>query len=226
MDTQLGFCNLPEPVYIYVGYQMHDEKASCWYRYNVEANLALPIFKPALAGYLRSIRVTVKEFKGKENPKLELVISADETYIIRSGLETVFAKCALLGLSQISDFEKPLIIGVQPGSEKVVFCRIYDQETKQRIYMEWNPDCDCCELISKIQSVLKKVSLTNIPQLMEESTRLIDLLGWKVEDGRDYLIKNYNVKGRSLLTPEQLQDFVGRLAMIAGNSHFRASGGS
>lgn len=162
MDIQLGFCKVPEPIYIYVKKEEIDGKACLWYQLDHETSKQIGIEHRAIAGYLRDIRVTVKEFKSKENVKLELVVNADETYIIRSGIETNFSKSILLALSQISDFSKPLIFAVQAGNENVVFGRLYDAEIKQRISSEWNSNADFYGIINKIENALGKVSVLDI----------------------------------------------------------------
>ena len=42
---------------------------------------------------------------------------------------------------------------------------------------------------------------------MAESTKEITRLGWTAAQGKQYLLKKYNVVGRALLSPEQLEEF-------------------
>jgi hypothetical protein len=154
MNIKLGFCNSPEPIYLYIKKEEIDGKSCLWYQFDHDNNKQIPVESKAIAGYLQDIRITVKEFKDKENAKLELVVNADENYVLRSGIETNFSKSILLALSQVSDFSKPLIFAVLAGNENVVFGRLYNAETKQRISAEWNPNADFYGLINRIEDAL------------------------------------------------------------------------
>jgi hypothetical protein len=93
--------------------------------------------------------------------KLDIVIASDEIYVIRTGIETNFAKTFLLSASQVYDFSKPLIIAATPGEENVVFCRLYDAVTKAKIRSEWDKNADWAGIISNIQSRLAELSSGN-----------------------------------------------------------------
>lgn len=54
-------------------------------------------------------------------------------------------------------------------------------------------------------------------QLMMESQRLIEALGWKEEKGKQFLIDNYGKKGRQLLTNEEFANFVNKLQSMQAN---------
>jgi hypothetical protein len=132
-EIKLGLCNPPEPLYLYVKNGELSGESYLWYHYDVNNDKTIPVQQRGLVGYISDLRLTTKEFKGKDNVKLDIVLSADEIYIIRTGVETNFAKTFLLALSQVQDFSKPLIIAATPGEENVVFCRLYDAATKTRI---------------------------------------------------------------------------------------------
>lgn len=51
----------------------------------------------------------------------------------------------------------------------------------------------------------------NRNELMVESQQLIEKLGWTLEQGKQFLIKNYGKKGRQLLTDKEFHDFVEKL---------------
>jgi hypothetical protein len=93
-------------------------------------------------------------------------VSADEVYVIRSGVETNFTKSFLLAASGVQDFSKPLIIAANAGEQNTVFCNLYDAATKSRIEREWNKNADWGTLINDIQSRLGGTSLT-IPSIAE-----------------------------------------------------------
>ncbi len=160
-EIKLGLCNPPEPIYLYVHQGEINGESYCWYRYNITQDRIIPVQQKGLTGYLSELRLTTKEFKGKDNLKLDIVVSADEIYIVRTGIETNFAKTFLLAVSRVQDFSKPLTIGAIPGESNVVFCRLYDAETKTRIRREWNPNADWAEIIRTFQTKLEQDSNNN-----------------------------------------------------------------
>ncbi|MHC5771937.1 MAG: hypothetical protein ACYTXI_41750 [Nostoc sp.] len=108
-EIKLGLCNPPEPIYLYVKNAELGGESYLWYHYDIDREKTIPVSQKALTGYLSELRFTTKEFKGKDNLKLDIVVSADEVYVIRSGVETNFTKSFLLAASLIQDFSKPLI---------------------------------------------------------------------------------------------------------------------
>lgn len=48
-----------------------------------------------LTVYLSDIKLTTKEFRDRDNIKLEIVVRADEIYIVRTGIETNFIRGCL-----------------------------------------------------------------------------------------------------------------------------------
>jgi hypothetical protein len=159
-EIKLGLCNPPEPIYLYVNQGEVNGESYVWYHFNISQDKRIPVTQKALTGYLSELRLTTKEFKGKDNLKLDIVISADELYIIRTGIETNFAKSFLLAASLVQDFSKPLIIVANAGDENTVFCNLYDAATKTKIYREWNRDLDWATIIHDIQTCLGGNSLT------------------------------------------------------------------
>jgi hypothetical protein len=159
-EIKLGLCNPPEPIYLYVNQGEVDGESYVWYKFNISQDKKIPVPQRALTGYLSELRLTTKEFKGKDNLKLDIVVSADELYVIRTGIETNFAKSFLLAASLIQDFSKPLIIVANAGDENTVFCNLYDAATKTKIYREWNRDLDWATIIHDIQILLAGNSST------------------------------------------------------------------
>ncbi len=153
-EIKLGLRQPPEPIYLYVKNAELGGESYLWYHYDIEKEKTIPVHQKGLTGYLLELRLTTKEFKGKDNVKLDIVVRADEIYIIRTGIETNFAKTFLLSASLIQNFENPLIIAVTAGEENTVFCRLYNAETKTKIYREWNKDADWVTIIHEIQSRL------------------------------------------------------------------------
>ncbi|WP_100904286.1 hypothetical protein [Nostoc flagelliforme] len=159
-EIKLGLCNPPEPIYLYVNQGEVDGESFVWYKFNISQEKKIPVPQRALTGYLSELRLTTKEFKGKDNLKLDIVVSADELYVIRTGVETNFAKSFLLAASLIQDFSKPLIIVANAGDENTVFCNLYDAASKTKIYREWSRDLDWATIIRDIQSLLGGASST------------------------------------------------------------------
>jgi hypothetical protein len=77
-EIKLGLCNPPEPIYLYVNQGEVDGESYVWYKFNISQDKKIPVTQRALTGYLSSLRLTTKEFKGKDNLKLDIVVSADE----------------------------------------------------------------------------------------------------------------------------------------------------
>ncbi|MBN3945161.1 MAG: hypothetical protein HWQ38_01175, partial [Nostoc sp. NMS7] len=141
-EIKLGLCNPPEPIYLYVNQGEVDGESYVWYKLNISQDKKILVTQRALTGYLAELRLTTKEFKGKDNLKLDIVVTADELYVIRTGVETNFAKSFLLAASLVQDFCKPLIIVANAGDENTVFCNLYDAASKTKIYREWSRDLD------------------------------------------------------------------------------------
>ncbi|QLE59682.1 hypothetical protein FD725_30025 (plasmid) [Nostoc sp. TCL26-01] len=157
-EIKLGLCNPPEPIYLYVKNGESSGESFLWYHYDIEKDKTIPVQQRGLTGYISELRLTTKEYKGKDNIKLDIVLAADELYVIRTGIETNFAKTFLLAASQVYDFSKPVIMSVTAGEENTVFCRLYDAATKVKIRREWNPNSDWASLITEIQSRLSGIS--------------------------------------------------------------------
>ncbi|MEH2070863.1 MAG: hypothetical protein V7K47_22320 [Nostoc sp.] len=154
-EIKLGLCNPPLPIYLYVKNGEFNGESYLWYHYDINNDKTIPVHKTGLTGYIFELKLKTTEFKGKDNIKLDIVVRADEIYVIRSGIETNFAKTFLLAVSQVQDFSKPLIIAAIAGKENVVFCRLYDVATKTKIQYEWNKDADWQAIIDSVQTKLQ-----------------------------------------------------------------------
>ncbi|WP_414756573.1 hypothetical protein [Anabaena sp. CCY 9910] len=169
-EVKLGLCNPPEPIYLYVKNGEISGESYLWYHYNIDQDKTIPVQQRGLTGYLSELRVTAKEYKTKDTTKLDIVIAADEVYIIRTGIETNFAKTFLLAASQVYDFSKPLVIAATSGDENTVFCRLYDATSKVRVRSEWNPNADWFSIITELQSRLGG-SFSSAPLMSEQQTQ-------------------------------------------------------
>jgi hypothetical protein len=231
-----GLCNPPEPIYLYVR-AGEDSVSSLWYKFNVDTQQAIPVAERGLCGKLQELRLTNKEYKGKTKVKLDIIVQADELYIVRTGIETNFAKTFLLAIARF-DVLKPLILAVAPGEETVVFARVYDAVTKQRIKADWDKDANWAGIVTSVQARLGQpttgggtqpqqsqnreltphLNPTNLPplsidrnMLIDETTSLMKRKGIEADQARHLTLSWYNVKARSLMSDAQLIDFRDRL---------------
>ncbi|MEH1840552.1 MAG: hypothetical protein V7L20_17730 [Nostoc sp.] len=152
-EMKLGLCNPPEPIYLYVKSGELNGESYLWYNYDNDKTI--PVQQTGLTGYISELKLTTKEFRERDNIKLDVVVRADEVYVVRTGIETNFAKSFLLAASCVQDFSKPLIIAAIAGKENVVFCNLYDAATKTRIRSEWNRDADWLAIIDSVQNKLQ-----------------------------------------------------------------------
>ena len=236
-EIKLGLCNPPEPIYLYVNQGEVDGESYVWYKFNINQDKKIPVTQRALTGYLSELRLTTKEFKGKDNLKLDIVVSADELYAIRTGVETNFAKSFLLAASLIQDFSKPLIIVVNAGDENTVFCNLYDAATKTKIYREWSRDLNWATIIRDIQSLLG-ATLNSIPEppltppklsVVPQPVHTLDLRVKNIRTLLDYpldLVKEWlqfqDVDRPSLLDINQINELIKTmcLAWAAGKCEY------
>lgn len=150
-EIKLGLGNPPLPIYLYIKNEKRDNEQYCWYKYLREQDKKIPVYETELTGYINEIRITQKEYEGEDTLKLDIVVSADEIYVIRSGINTNFAKSFLLTASLIEDFSQPLIIAVNPGKKNTVFCSIKDAQTRFKFKRDWDNNADWDELIKGLQ---------------------------------------------------------------------------
>ncbi len=80
-----------------------------------------------------------------------------------------------MGFSSRSDFRhpnfsQPLTIAVIGGEENVVFSRLYDAATKQRLKAEWNADAHWLDLVSQLQQQLGQSSPAPYPPIDESAS--------------------------------------------------------
>lgn len=123
----LGFGWPPGPRRIYANRQYPD---CLWYFWNGGENRHEPIEQTALTGYVEKLEIEEKEFRGKPDYKLSVLVRADRPYLIQSGLDTLFSRGLLSSLRRVETFDRPLTICVEPGdTEQVLFCRVYQGET-------------------------------------------------------------------------------------------------
>jgi hypothetical protein len=229
---KLGLCNPPEPIYLYVKNGELSGEPYLWYNYEIDKEKTIPVQQRGLTGYISELRLTTKEFKGKENTKLDIVVNADEIYIIRSGVETNFAKTFLLAASLIQAFDKPLIIAATSGDKNVVFCRLYDAATKARLHKEWDAKADWTGIIKSIQSRLITYSVEPLASILTpeyavnstgydrtllnaEIESIIKRKNISMDAAKRVLFELFQVRSRQHLEDEQLAKFLDYLKLPA-----------
>jgi hypothetical protein len=153
-EIKLGLGEPPYPVYLYVDKEEANNYTYSWHHWEPKQKIKTLVPQRSLTGYVSELRVTSVDFKGKDNMKLDIVVFADQLYIIRSGIETIFTKSFLLAASLIEDFTRPITIVANPGDEKVVFCSVFDAGTRKRIRYTWDVNADFASMILDIQSRL------------------------------------------------------------------------
>ena len=133
----LGFQDPPRARYIYANRQYPD---CLWYFWNGAKSTYEPIETHALTGFIEKIEVEDKKFRGKADPKLNLHIRADRSYVIQAGLETLFARGLIYALSKIplEALKSAITIAVEPGdTEQVLFSKVYSPSTGTAFYASY-----------------------------------------------------------------------------------------
>lgn len=82
------------------------------------------------------------------------MIMADRQYVIRTGVDTTFARGLLLALELVDDYAAPLtlVAANSDKGEKVVFSRLYRAATNERIKVEWDRDRKLFPLVTRLQA--------------------------------------------------------------------------
>lgn len=153
-EVKLGLGESPDPVFLFVGESIDEQGAvHPWHLYDHDAKMQIPVKQRALTGTITGLRMCIKTFKDKENVKLDINIMADKPYVVRSGIDTTFARGVLLGLETVDDFTDPLTLVVANGGEKVVFGRLH-RANGERIKMAWDKERKLLPLVQKLQKRL------------------------------------------------------------------------
>ncbi|MGB3208674.1 MAG: hypothetical protein WBB28_27105 [Crinalium sp.] len=216
-ETKLGFGEPPMPQYIFI----KNEGKYLWYFYNADRDEKIPINEKALTGTITGLKLIEKQFKGEEKTKLDIFVSADQLYALRSGLTTTFSKGLLLALDSLApqEIKAPLTISLTPGEENTVFCGVYT--TSGRIKTEWNPNADWEGIVKKIQKILGYApseqqiqSQLEPAEIMKRIEQSMQSLGWSVEDGKRYINDVYKKSSRLQMEPHELLEFMQHLEEV------------
>lgn len=157
-EPKLGLCNPPYPRYLFVG-QDEGDSGACWYELNENKN-RIYVTERAIAGYLTGIRLEERDMgKFGMKWKLDLLLSADQPFVIRTGVDTIFARGVILGLNALAvedalNLTEPIMIVVAPSKQekKVVFGSVYVEATGRRVKYEWEKDAELVPLIRHLQT--------------------------------------------------------------------------
>ena len=162
---QLGFGHHQRPRYVYCNRSKGD---CCWYFWNHDNNSHEPIVEGDLTGYIEKVVIhSDKQFKGKQSPKLRISVKADQKYVLEAGMDTQFAKGAISGLSQVTDFSKPVTFFAEAGdTDTVLFCRI--MQSGEALLSKYDDHTDFDSMLSNIQQRLGS-SPTQTSTPMEET---------------------------------------------------------
>lgn len=175
-QLKLGFGESPAPQYIFIGQEVGQ---GLWY--SLDGDSQIWHQKKSLTGVITALEIVNKQYKNKEQTKLDITVQADKTYIIRTGFGTVFCKGLLLALNTLDakTIKRPLAITVSPGEETVVFCRVYDAVTKTQLQAEWNPDADWSAILYRLQELLKS-SQVETPEIWRSWKNPEEAILWAV----------------------------------------------
>jgi hypothetical protein len=152
----LGFGEAPKTRYIYANRQYPD---CLWYFWDGASNKHEPIGSSAITGIIEKVEIEDKEFRGKKDPKFNVHIRADRSYVIQSGVDTLFAKGLMFTLSKLpaEAFSKPIMISIEPGeskTEQVLFARVYNPATGALVFAPYGDDVNWGDVFVKLQNKL------------------------------------------------------------------------
>lgn len=149
-----GLCPSPEPQFLYVDlFKGEDGRLAPWHTWDPNSDITTQVYLPTVMGKLMGLKMSIKEFQGKENFKLDIrVQSGNRTWIIRSGVETVFTRGVLLGLTGVEDLSRPVKIYAQPA-DTTVLGSVYN-ENNYRYVVQWDDQAKLFPIIQDLQVAL------------------------------------------------------------------------
>lgn len=111
--------------FMYIGSKA---EKSCWYE--VKDSQPIPMDFDVLIGHIEMIDFEEREYKGKLNLKLKLLVVADHPYHIQVGADTIFAKNLYAALKDMSaeQLTRSIELEPYPGDEDTVFLNIIDAD--------------------------------------------------------------------------------------------------
>lgn len=174
-NIKLGFGPLPVPQYLFVGGKddASDEGEYLWYSLDFSNNSKkIPIHTPALTGLLTGIKMVNKPHKGDDVIKVDVSISADRKYVIRTGIDTIFGRGLLLALELFENIKDiPVTICVTPGDEKnVIYASVYNAETEEVVKFDWDKSKKLSPIVNTLRVRLGHEA-QDIKQVLEDGRK-------------------------------------------------------
>lgn len=174
--VEVGLCDVPAATYLFIGGADDNEGQHPWYKYNHLKKAKEPVEETALTGFLTSLKVIPKAYKGKVNYKLDIFISGDKPlpYVIRSGINTAFTRGFILAMSKVPEPSDLITIIPEAGDTgNTVFCKLLYSSEFRYIKNEWNDKVKLFPLIREIQGKLPECPIQEWKVLEEEGKKLL-----------------------------------------------------
>lgn len=160
-EIKLGFSDPPDRIhYLYIGTDDESTVGGNWYEWDHSSNKPVAIPQNSLTGFIKSVFVTKHVWKNKTSYKLNLKINADSTWILRSGMETIFVRGLVLALGLLADEKfdfslNPVAISIKAGDEeKVKYASVYNYSKGERAFAQWDSEAKLLPIVNKIQKAL------------------------------------------------------------------------
>jgi len=115
-------------------------------------------------------------------------------------------------------------IGLSPQVEIEYLIQNYDKQGKTLLtekelfnfleYLQSQPTPNLHNITPFNNSIKQKCEPNNLNEIIAKTDVEMERLDWTPQQGREYLIQTYNKRGRTLLTEEELLDFLQHLESI------------
>ena len=149
---KLGFGASPRGRKVYINHQYPE---CLWYFWDHANKTYIPILQESLTGYLKAIYLKDKDYRNKQNPKINFVFDCgDDRYILEVGIDTIPARNLIDGFA-VADLSEPITIEPQAGDKEpqAIFINFYAGHERLRI--ESGRDDD---FLGLLETVMKRVN--------------------------------------------------------------------
>jgi len=144
-----------------------------WHFWDKEAQMRIPIFQNVIRGFLTGLDFSETTYKGKTVPHLTILLDCGgNRYGIQSGIETLFSRSALLGLSHVENFNSPITLEVRAGTEKnVLFSSIFSGDK----YMpnSWEKNAPAIPAAPQMEAINSKLGYTQKQRISPEAMKFL-----------------------------------------------------
>lgn len=157
---KLGFGASPRGRKVYVNHQYPE---CLWYFWDHGNKTYIPILQESLTGYLKAIYLKDKDFRNKQNPKINFVLDCgDDRYILELGLDTIPARNLIDGFAVV-DLSEPITIEPQAGDKEpqAIFINFYAGH--ERIRIESGRDDDFLGLLETVMNRVNGTTSQAVP---------------------------------------------------------------